>query len=63
MRIMTILGSPRRQGNTAKVLAMIVQRILYACSKLATTRDWHTTTLAEGGLVLYDVSSGRRRLA
>jgi transposase len=29
------------------VLAMIVQRILFPCSKLATTRDWHTTTLAE----------------
>ena len=29
------------------VLAMIVQRILAPCSKLATTREWHTTTLAE----------------
>jgi len=29
------------------VVAMIVQRIIFPCSKLATTRDWHTTTLAE----------------
>jgi len=29
------------------VLAMIAQRILFPCSKLATTRDWHHTTLAE----------------
>jgi transposase len=29
------------------VLAMIVQRLLHPCSKLATTREWHTTTLAE----------------
>ena len=29
------------------VLAMIVERILHACSKLATTRLWHSTTLAE----------------
>ena len=26
---------------------MLVQRILFPCSKLATTRDWHATTLAE----------------
>jgi transposase len=29
------------------VLAMIIERILHACSKLATTRLWHSTTLAE----------------
>lgn len=29
------------------VVAMIVQRVLFPCSKLATTRHWHTTTLAE----------------
>ena len=29
------------------VLAMIAQRILDPCSKLATTRVWHTTTLAQ----------------
>jgi hypothetical protein len=29
------------------VLAMIVERLLHQCSKLATTRLWHQTTLAE----------------
>jgi len=29
------------------VVAMIVQRLIDPCSKLATTREWHTTTLAE----------------
>ena len=29
------------------VLAMIVQRLIDPCSKLATTRQWHSTTLAE----------------
>ena len=29
------------------VVAMIVQRLIDPCSKLATTRAWHTTTLAE----------------
>jgi hypothetical protein len=29
------------------VLAMIVERLLHPCSKLATTRQWHSTTLAE----------------
>jgi len=42
----SLIGSkPCRQRDL--VLAMIVQRILFPCSKLATTRDWHTTTLAE----------------
>ena len=42
----TILSSkpcPERNG----VLAMIVARILHGASKLATTRLWHSTTLAE----------------
>jgi len=26
---------------------MIAERLLYPCSKLATTRVWHSTTLAE----------------
>jgi hypothetical protein len=53
-----ILGTVRRLGLdtvvAAKrcrerdlVLALIVERILHPCSKLATTRLWHTTTLAE----------------
>ena len=29
------------------VIAMIVQRLIDPCSKLATTREWHSTTLAE----------------
>jgi len=29
------------------VIAMIAERIIHPCSKLATTRLWHTTTLAE----------------
>ena len=29
------------------VMAMIVQRIIGSCSKLATTRLWHETTLAQ----------------
>lgn len=38
-------SKPCRQRNLA--LAMIAERLLYPCSKLATTRLWHTTTLAE----------------
>lgn len=29
------------------VVAMIAERLLFPCSKLATTRHWHSTTLAE----------------
>jgi transposase len=29
------------------VIAMIAERLIHPCSKLATTRFWHTTTLAE----------------
>lgn len=29
------------------VVAMIAERLIHPCSKLATTREWHTTTLAE----------------
>lgn len=53
-----VLGSIRKLGLdsiiSAKrcperdlVLAMIVERLIHPCSKLATTRAWHTTTLAE----------------
>jgi hypothetical protein len=88
----TIAPQPSRQRDLA--LALIAERLLFPCSKLATTRHWHDTTLAEelhvrdadedetyaamdwllgrqkaietklarrhlaeGGLVLYDVSS------
>ena len=41
-----ILSAKRcREGDL--VVAMIAQRLLDPCSKLATTRAWHTTTLAE----------------
>jgi transposase len=41
-----ILGA-KRCPERDLVLAMIAERILHACSKLATTRLWHSTTLAE----------------
>ena len=89
----TLLATKRSRARDL-VLAMIVERLLHPCSKLATTRLWSTTTLgerlgvvdadvdelyaaldwllgrqsaieqklaarhlAEGGVVLYDVSS------
>src|SRR5215467_14793542 len=36
---------PSRQRSL--ILALIAQRVLFPCSKLATTRHWHDTTLAE----------------
>jgi len=41
------LISSKRCGERDLVVAMIVERLLLPCSKLATTRLWHTTTLAE----------------
>lgn len=40
-----LAAKPCRERNL--VLAMIASRLLHPCSKLATTREWHTTTLAE----------------
>ena len=40
-----LASQPSRQRDLA--LAMIVERLLDPCSKLATTRLWHTSTLAE----------------
>lgn len=40
-----IASKPGRERDL--VLAMIAERLLDPCSKLATTRLWHTTTLAE----------------
>lgn len=40
-----LASQPSRQRDL--VLAMIVERLLDPCSKLATTRLWHTSTLAE----------------
>jgi hypothetical protein len=56
--VAAILGTVRRLGLEALlaskrcrerdlVLALIVERLLHPCSKLATTRLWQTTTLAE----------------
>ncbi len=41
------LISAQRCRERDLVMAMIVQRLIDPCSKLATTREWHTTTLAE----------------
>jgi transposase len=40
-----IASQPSRQRDL--VLALIAERLLFPCSKLATTRHWHDTTLAE----------------
>ena len=56
--VQAVLGAKRRLGLDSLlaskpcaqrdlVMAMIAERLLYPCSKLATTRLWHTTTLAE----------------
>jgi transposase len=41
------LISAKRCRERDLVVAMIVQRLIDPCSKLATTREWHSTTLAE----------------
>jgi transposase len=41
------LISAKRCRERDLVLAMIVERLIDPCSKLATTRQWHSTTLAE----------------
>lgn len=56
--VQAVLGSIRRLGLEALlaskpcpqrdlVVAMIAERLLHPCSKLATTRLWHTSTLAD----------------
>jgi len=56
--VQAVLGILRKLGLAAiisakhcrerdRVVAMIAQRLLDPCSKLATTRAWHTTTLGE----------------
>ena len=42
-----VLVSANRSRERDLVLAMITARLLHPCSKLAITRLWHTTTLAE----------------
>ena len=41
------LIAPKRSRERDLVLAMLVERLIHPCSKLATTRLWHSTTLAE----------------
>lgn len=41
------LISTKRCRERDLVIAMIVERLIHPCSKLATTRLWHSTTLAE----------------
>jgi transposase len=49
MRKLTLdsILSAKRCRERDLVVAMIAARLLHPCSKLATTREWHTTTLAE----------------
>jgi transposase len=44
---MDSLLAAKRCRERDLVMAMIASRLLHPCSKLATTREWHTTTLAE----------------
>ncbi len=39
--------APERSRQRDLVVAMIAQRLIHPCSKLATTRLWHSSTLAE----------------
>ena len=41
------LVAPKRCPERDRVLAMVLERVLHPASKLATTRLWHSTTLAE----------------
>ena len=41
------LIAPKRCPERDRVLAMVLERVLHPASKLATTRLWHSTTLAE----------------
>ena len=46
IRLDKLLGTKRTRERDL-VLAMIVERLIAPCSKLATTRMWHSTTLAQ----------------
>lgn len=41
------LLAARRSRQRDLVIAMVVEQIIHSCSKLASTRLWHTTTLAK----------------
>lgn len=46
LKLDTLISATRcRQRDL--ILAMLIQRLIHPCSKLATTRLWHSTTLAE----------------
>lgn len=46
LKLDQLIGSKRSRERDL-ILAMIVQRVILPCSKLGTTRLWHTTSLAE----------------
>jgi transposase len=46
LKLDRLISAPRCRERDL-VVAMIVQRLIHPCSKLATARVWHTTTLAE----------------
>ncbi|HAM50916.1 MAG TPA: IS1634 family transposase [Nitrospiraceae bacterium] len=46
LKLDTLISASRSRQRDL-VLAMLVQRLIHPCSKLATTRLWHSTTLAE----------------
>jgi transposase len=50
-----IASTPSRERDL--VVALVAQRLLFPCSKLASTRHWHSTTLAEE-LGVGDASEG-----
>jgi len=46
LKLDTLISASRSRQRDL-VLAMLVQRLIHPCSKLATTRLWHSTTLGE----------------
>jgi len=46
LHLETVISAPRCRERDL-VVALIIQRLIDPCSKLATTRAWHATTLAE----------------
>jgi transposase len=46
LRLDTVISAKRCRERDL-VVALIVEQLIHPCSKLATTRLWHTTTLAE----------------
>lgn len=46
LRLETLISADRSRQRDL-IIAMLVQRLIHPCSKLATTRLWHSTTLAE----------------